>query len=243
MLSRSRICNDSLVIGLVLLLLLAPDTAQGTPKQCEQLDPELYVEAHDPMEKMNRRIYRFNQKFDDAIAEPVAEAYRDHMPRFFQSRIGDFTKFVKEPRNLISALLQGRFSDAGQVTVRLLTNLTVGLFGTIDVASKSGVEYENHDFGHVLARWGVGDGAYFVVPFLGPTNSRDGFGGLVHNRWTYYIERIEDSELQTTMQVAGAVDGRAALLPFTDLVEQQPDPYIFVRESYKQNRLQQICNP
>ena len=241
MLSRTR--SASFVIGFVSLWLLTPATTFGAPKQCEQLDPELYVEAYDPMENMNRRIYSFNEKFDDAIAEPVAEAYRDHMPRFFQSRIGDFTNFVKEPRNLISALLQGRLADAGKVTVRLVTNLTVGLFGTIDVASKAGVEYENYDFGQAMGRWGVGGGAYLVVPFLGPSNTRDGIGRLILNSETNYIELVPDSGVQTTMQVLGAVDGRATLLPFTDLVDQQPDPYIFVRESYKQNRLQQICNP
>jgi phospholipid-binding lipoprotein MlaA len=34
------------------------------------------------------------------------------------------------------------------------------------------------DFGQTLGHWGVGQGPYLVLPFLGPSNLRDGVGLL-----------------------------------------------------------------
>ena len=53
-------------------------------------------------------------------------------------------------------------------------NSTVGILGVLDVASDAGLEKHNEDFGQTLGRWGVGNGAYVVLPILGPSTVRDG---------------------------------------------------------------------
>jgi len=175
--------------------------------------------------------------------EPVARSYQENVPVLASVRITDFTNFLKEQRNRASTLMQGRLQGSAQVTLRVATNAVLGIAGIIDVAGHAGIEYRNHTFGDAFARWGIGDGPYVMVPFFGPTNARDGTGNLVRHAYVNTTKRISSSDLQLGIQIAGIVNNRARLLPLTDVVEQQPDPYIFVRESYRQNRLNQICNP
>ncbi len=214
------------------------------PAICAALDdPEDYTETHDPMEPFNRSVYDFNVAADKAILEPVARSYQKNVPILVRNRVTDFTNFLKEPRNLASTLMRGKLQESAQVTLRIATNAVLGIAGTVDIAGHAGIEYRNHTFGDAFAHWGIGDGPYVVVPFFGPTNARDGTGNLVRHVYVNTTKRISSSDLQLGTQTAGIVNNRARLLPLTDVVEQQPDPYIFVRESYRQNRLNQICNP
>ena len=56
---------------------------------------------------------------------------------------------------------------------RVSTNTLFGLFGILDVASEMGLEHHYEDFGQTLGRYGVGAGAYVVLPILGPSTVRD----------------------------------------------------------------------
>lgn len=213
------------------------------PVACDQLDPEEYVETKDPLERLNRATFRFNLSFDKAIARPVAVAYRDGVPKAARDRVTDFSRYLREPRNFVSALLQGRAEESATVLLRFGTNTVFGGFGIYDMASRLDMKYENHDFGTMLGRWGVGEGTYVVFPFLGPSNFRDSTGSLIHYTQTNVENRISDQDARTAYQLAQAVNTRANLLPVTDIVDEQLDPYLFVRESYRQNRLHAICNP
>ena len=212
------------------------------PRVCASLDPEDYTETYDPFESMNRSIYAFNESLDNAVLEPTARAYRNRVPELARNRVADFTNFLKEPRNLLSAAMQGKIDDASKVTLRIATNAVIGLAGTVDVAGSAGIEYKNHSFGDAMAHYGAGDGTYFVMPFFGPSNTRDGIGDLIAYTQVNVAKEISSPDLQTGVQVTRVVDNRARLLPLTDVVDKQPDPYIFVRESYRQNRLHHICN-
>ncbi len=223
--------------------LLAGCASDYQPKVCASLDPEDYVETHDPLESMNRSVFAFNESLDNAVFEPVARGYHEHVPALARDRVTDFARFLTEPRNFVSAVMQGDVEESVNVTFRFATNAVFGLVGTIDVAGHAGVPYRPHTFGDAFAHWGAGDGAYFVVPVFGPSNTRDGFGDIVNYTQINTTSKISSSDLQTGVQLTRAVDSRARLLAFTDVVDQQPDPYIFVRESYRQNRLNQICNP
>ncbi len=144
---------------------------------------------------------------------------------------------------MISSLLSGRLGITAQSGIRFTMNSTVGVFGLFDFADKAGIHYSDYDFGHMFGSWGIGDGPYIVWPFTGPSNLRDSIGSATHLNVTYVEKRIKKSEHQLFVQVGSVVDSRARLLPFTDLLEQQPDPYLFARESYRQSRLNTICNP
>ena len=61
--------------------------------------------------------------------------------------------------------------NASVSLARFLVNSTVGIFGLFDVASSLGLEVVDEDFGQTLGVWGVGDGAYLMLPGMGPQYS------------------------------------------------------------------------
>ena len=144
---------------------------------------------------------------------------------------------------MISSALSGELDITAESGVRFTVNTTVGLLGFIDIADSAGIAYRNYDFGHMLGHWGVGDGPYIVYPFAGSSNLRDSFGSVTHQHTTYVEKRIKKPEHQLFVQAGSFVNTRVGLLPFTDILADQPDPYLFARESYRQNRLNTICNP
>jgi len=75
--------------------------------------------------------------------------------------------------------LQFKFLDAAKDVGRIVVNSTIGLLGFIDVASRMGLEKHQEDFGQTLGFWGLGSGPYLMLPFLGPSNLRDGPGTIV----------------------------------------------------------------
>ncbi len=235
--------NSRLIAVLGVLMIVASGCAKNySPDLCESLDPEYYVETYDPFENMNRGIYNFNEQVDDALIEPFARSYRENTPDPVQIAISNFFNNLKEPRNTVASVMIADAQGAASSGFRFVVNSTIGIAGLIDIAGYGGVSYESTDFGQVAGHWGVGEGPYIVIPFVGPSNARDLTGSAIHNRTTYVVKRIKKDEHQLAVQNLSWMDARAKLLPFTDLLEDQPDPYIFVRESYRQSRLNAICN-
>ncbi len=130
----------------------------------------------DPFEPFNRSVYYFNADFDRTIFLPVVTGYRTVTPAFVRTGIVNFFGNLGELRNGLNGLLQARPQVAGRAVIRFAVNSTVGLLGTIDVATDLGVAQDNQDFGQTLGRWGSGPGAYLVLPFLGPSSIRDASG-------------------------------------------------------------------
>ena len=127
----------------------------------------------DPLEKFNRKVYAFNDAMDKAVIRPVAVGYRKVTNPPVRRSVSDFFTNIRMPITVANDLLQARPKQALQSTGRFLVNLTLGLGGFFDPASQLGLPLEDNDFGVTLARWGVPDGDYLVLPFIGPTTVRD----------------------------------------------------------------------
>jgi len=132
----------------------------------------------DPWEEWNRRIYHFNQRFDEWVYLPVVDGYRFVTPRFVRSGVSHFFANLGELPSLGNQLLQLQGKDAMHTTARLLFNTILGVGGLWDPASHMGLERRSEDFGQTLGYWGAQEGPYLVLPLLGPSNLRD-TGGLV----------------------------------------------------------------
>src|SRR5437764_1192519 len=100
------------LLSLCLLLLTAGCAALPTGKR----DPR------DPWERVNRATYRFNDKFDRAIARPVAHGYRAATPHVVQTGIRNVYDNVDTPIVMLNDLLQGQFKSFASDTGRLLEN-------------------------------------------------------------------------------------------------------------------------
>ncbi|MEX2163547.1 MAG: VacJ family lipoprotein [Sulfuricaulis sp.] len=195
----------------------------------------------DPLEGFNRAMYTFNDKMDRYILKPVAKGYRAVTPKPVRRGISNFFSNLREPIVMLNNLLQGKPADAVSDLSRFVFNSTFGIFGLFDVASKMDLPKHNEDFGQTLAVWGVSDGAYLVLPFFGPSNLRDG-PALVVDWETYPPNHMEERSTRAKLLLVETVDKRAQLLDASDILDQAAgqDPYVFVRETFRQLRRNQV---
>lgn len=197
-------------------------------------------EYKDPLEKYNRAVYKFNDGFDKALLKPIARGYRKIVPSPVRRSVGNFFRNLLEPTTIINDLLQGKFSQAVTDTLRLVYNTSFGILGLFDVATAIGIERHQEDFGQTFAVWGFKPGPYIMLPFLGPTNFRDGIGLLPYYFATDPRLYNSDTTINLALIAVNAVDSRAQLLTGSKLLDLQLDPYAFLRETYNQRRINLI---
>lgn len=180
------------------------------------------LNVQDPIEGLNRRIYRFNAQFDEYVYLPAVRGYIYVTPHFVREGVSNFFANLADVPNLANSVAQGKIQKSMRTTARLLLNTTLGVGGLIDVAERAGLPQEPEDLGQTLGRWGVPPGPYLVVPFLGPSSLRDGTGRLGdwglqgevnflnhrsymnRNPWTYGVQAV-DLRLNTPFRY-GALD-------------------------------------
>ena len=129
-------------------------------------------EVNDPFEEINRKTYEFNESLDKNILKPVAEVYSNFPPKV-KKGVTNFFNNLEEVDTFINQLLQGKPKESINDLSRFVINTTIGIGGIFDVASKMGLERHEEDFGQTLAVWGVSEGPYIMLPFLGPSTLRD----------------------------------------------------------------------
>lgn len=191
---------------------------------------------HDPFESYNRAMFSFNDSLDKNIVKPVAAAYKDYVPSPIQSGVSNFFGNIGDILVVLNDLLQGKFAQARDDTLRVFVNTVFGLFGLFDVASHMELPKHHEDFGQTLGVWGVSDGPYLVLPFLGPSTIRDTAGLLVDSSVDPLYD-ISDSEARLSAIALKAVDTRADLLGASKVLDQAAfDRYAFLRDAYLQRR-------
>lgn len=173
--------------GLALAALLAafvpPAAADpAVPSEDDALDAlsaELDAANPDPFERVNRRIFGLNRGFDLAVLDPMTRAYAYAVPDFARQSIRNVFANLNTPAALVNDLLQFELEDAAVTTARFVINSTMGMGGLFDAASSMGLEPHRADFSETLSFAGIPRGPYLMMPLLGPTTVRDGFGSLV----------------------------------------------------------------
>src|SRR6056300_1006254 len=191
----------------------------------------------DPLETMNRGIYKFNTVVDDAVVKPVAKGYKAVAPSFVVKGINNFFNNLRDVITVINDLLQFKIKHAVNDASRVAINSTIGLLGFVDVHSYSGGERRKEDFGQTLGHWGFGTGAYVVLPFFGPSSLRDGFGLLADTLYFDPISYISDVRTRNQVRLLQFTDARTELLNASDILDTASlDPYAFQRDAYLQYR-------
>lgn len=190
---------------------------------------------NDPLEPMNRAMYKFNDTVDTNIAVPIAKGYQKITPTPMRTAISNFFSNLGDLGNMANNLLQLRITDATQDLMRVAMNSLFGVAGLIDIATPAGLPKHHQDFGLTMARWGVPSGPYLVLPVFGPSTIRDGVGRAVDVRFNL-LNYIEPAA-RNPMYIAQFISARSDLLGATDLLKQAAlDPYSFVRDAYLQQR-------
>jgi phospholipid-binding lipoprotein MlaA len=193
----------------------------------------------DPLQPMNRGIYRFNDSLDRAALKPVAVAYHDHMPSWFQTGVGNFFNNLTTPGTAVNELLQGKLLAAGQDALRFVINTTLGWGGVLDVASGASLPQHDEDLGQTLGKWGVPAGPYLMVPLLGPSTLRD-LPSRVAETFLEPLYWFDPGDARWVSLGLSIVDTRARLLPLDETLEGVYDKYGFIRGAYLQRRQFQV---
>ena len=192
----------------------------------------------DPLEPVNRAVFRFNETADRYVLRPAAKGYDKVVPDPVKTGVSNFFSNLFYPTVIVNDLLQLKFQMLAQDFCRFVLNSTFGLGGFLDVATPGGLPENDEDFGQTLGYWGVGEGWYLMLPLYGPSNNRDLVGRL-GDAFTNPVN-YGDGEVNYALSALYAVDRRVALLPTDTFVQQQLDRYIFVRSIYLQSRQNKV---
>lgn len=212
----------SLLLSVTAAGLLAGCATSGNPK--------------DPIEGFNRAMFAFNDGLDSAIVKPVATGYEAVLPAPVRTGVTNFFSNIEDLLIGVNNLLQGKGSAAISDLGRVVINSTIGILGTFDIASDIGLEKHDEDFGQTFGRWGVGSGAYVVIPVFGPRTARDTVG-LVLDVAADPLTHLGAGDGRDVLLALRAVNDRANLLPADKVVDEAAlDKYSYIRDGYLQRR-------
>jgi phospholipid-binding lipoprotein MlaA len=191
----------------------------------------------DPLEGLNRAMFSFNEGVDNAILKPVASGYKTIMPELARTGVTNFFSNLRDLWIGVNNILQGKVGDGASDFGRFVINSTVGMLGLFDIASDTGLEKHNEDFGQTLGRWGVGSGAYVVLPILGPSNVRDGLSLLFIDWHGDPVWSVRNVPVRNELVGVRLIDTRANLLDIGRVAEEAAlDHYAYLRDAYLQRR-------
>ena len=215
------------LLGLTLLTGCA--SRHGAEQQASK-----YQDPKDPLESVNRVMWDINYDIlDEYLLRPVTVAYVDYMPQFARTGLLNAAENLEEPSYTLNNLLQGKLDGAFVSLGRFVVNSTVGLVGTIDVASKIGLDSKPEEFGEVLGKWGIKTGPYLMLPALGPSDVRSATGDVVD---TAYAPLDSLNVYFNVLRVGvKAIEGRALVIQQEQQLANSSDPYTFVKSAYFQN--------
>ena len=208
-------------------------------------------EVKDCFEKINRATFAFNMALDKVLFRPVAAGYRklpSPVRAGTSNALNNLSNLVTIPNNI----LQGDFRSAGNNTIRLIINTTIGIVGIFDPANALGFEkLDKEDFGQTFGAMGIGEGCYLVLPVIGPSTVRDAVGSIVSmsggDAWYNVTVRndtqyFKDSDYFISRGGDG-VDFRSKNIDsFENLEKNSMDFYASVRSLYIQDRRKKILN-
>lgn len=228
----------------------AIDQRAGAAPDDSDYDEYAPVQVSDPLERINRRVFAFNDWTYIHVFTPATKAYETVVRPPVNRSIANFYDNIRYPVRLVNCLLQGKFSRADLETRKFVVNTLGGLGGFIRQSDKvpSLAQVPREDFGQTLGVWGVPHGPYLVVPIFGGFSTRD-LGGRVADTVTaptgwHYIDlggREWTDELDWEWQAAISVTDTMSTLPavldiYGQMKSSAVDPYLSVRDATRRYR-------
>ena len=216
----------------------SPSSAQQSAR--DEVESE---ERDDRLEPFNQAMFTFNRKADDWVLRPVATGWAKVMPKPARASVGRFFNNVGVIPRFANDVFQLQFKQGGTEVARFGINSTLGVAGLFDPADKwFGLEQEDNDFGLTLAKYGVREGPYLVLPLLGPSTVRDAAGGVADGAMNpvNYTAGGGAELYEAGAKAFAAINTRSENLDKFDEVERDTiDPYAAVQDAYLQHRLHQ----
>jgi phospholipid-binding lipoprotein MlaA len=195
----------------------------------------------DPWERLNRRIYGFNEAVDAAILKPVALGYRAVVPEFLRTGIDNMFGNLGDAWSTVNLLLQAKPKPALEMGMRVVTNSIFGLAGFLDIAEEAGLSRQTEDFGQTLGVWGVQSGPYMMLPLLGPSTLRDTAALPVDMKVSPSAIAFKEVRDQNGATVLSIINTRTKLLNAGKVLDDVAlDKYILLRDAYLSRRRSQV---
>ena len=213
--------------SILLILFLVSSGCATTKNQSNDFNPE------DPYEKSNRKVFEFNTKIDKLFLRPVTDFYDNATPEFAQTSITNFFSNLDDIGISFNNFLQGNIVDSMSDLTRFFINSIFGLGGFFDVASEMGLEKHSEDFGQTLGKWGAKSGPYLMLPFLGPSTTRDAFTFVGDTALAPTLS-LDDSEARLGLISLDLINTYSAFTGIADIESQ--DQYAFLRDAYLDRR-------
>ena len=213
--------------SILLILFLVSSGCATTKNQSNDFNPE------DPYEKSNRKVFEFNSKIDKLFLRPITDFYDSATPEFAQTSITNFFSNLDDIGISFNNFLQGNIVDSMSDITRFFINSIFGLGGFFDVASEMGLEKHSEDFGQTLGKWGAKPGPYLMLPFLGPSTTRDAFTFVGDTALAPTLS-LDDSEARLGLISLDLINTYSAFTGIADIESQ--DQYAFIRDAYLDRR-------
>ena len=201
-------------------------------------EDEDVVLISDPIIQGNRDFYGLNDTLYFAALKPVSRGYGFIIPEELRLAIRNVFYNIRFPVRFINCLLQAKLRKSGAELGQFFINTTAGFLGLANVAANyPELQPSKEDLGQTFAVWGIGNGAYLMLPFLGPSSVRDAFGRLGDifidpiwwvpvDLWTSVAIRVGEVVNDTSLRIG----------EYEALIEAALDPYVMIRNAYVQNR-------
>ena len=195
----------------------------------------------DPWEAFNRTMFGFNDRLDQNVTKPLAQAYVQVTPSVVRTGVRNFFGNISDAWSALNSALQLKPQEATEGFMRVLINTTIGGYGLMDWATPMKLERHSEDFGQTLGVWGVGSGPFVVLPLLGPSTLRDSTALLALDVQATPVKRVKPKENMYELTALNLTEKRARYLGLDqDLDEAALDRYSFVRDAYLQKRRSDI---
>ncbi|SMC49751.1 phospholipid-binding lipoprotein MlaA [Desulfocicer vacuolatum DSM 3385] len=237
-----------IVVSLLVLICSLPAMADERQLSYSEAD-DLFAEYEaddrqpavpDPLYWFNYSMYHFNDKLYFWGLKPLAQGYKIVAPPVLRRGIHNFFYNALFPVRFVNNLLQGKITSTGNEFSIFMIN-TMGSLGFARIAQdEHGFKDSREDLGQTLGSYGVGQGFYLVLPFLGPCTLRDvaGKAGDYFLNPTGYIDSTEVRMGVTALDVVNGTSLRIG--DYEALKEASFDPYIALKDAYVQLRQNQV---
>ncbi len=217
--------------SILFILLLVTTSCATTNNLSGDYNPD------DPYEKSNRKVFEFNNKIDKLFLRPLTDFYAETTPEFAQTSITNFFANLDDIRISINNLLQGNIVESMSDVTRFFINSIFGLGGFFDVASEMGLEKHSEDFGQTLGKWGAKPGPYLMLPFLGPSTTRDAFTFVGDTALAPALS-LDDNAARLGLISLDLINTYSAFTGIADI--ESKDQYAFLRDAYLERRKYEV---
>ena len=220
------------------LFLACANTDINTNSESDEFDVEFEAkkDVFDPLSGYNRIMTHANDFIYVNMLTPVAKGYAYVVPKTARTMVSNFFDNLLFPVRFVNNLLQFKFQNAGEETLRFLANTIIGFGGLTDGAKYYNLKPHDEDFGQTLGYWGLGSGFHIVWPLIGPSNLRD-TGGMVGDYFADPISYVDPILLSTGIKSYRAFNNFSqGPTAYEKLRKDAIDLYPFLRDAYEQRR-------